>query len=82
MDQERRFFGPTERRMLWTGFLRLHTYIRIYETYQKKVNGNLKGDGTLLGGVFVIGPDDVVLYEHREGSSRARNLQGGLVCTL
>ncbi len=54
--------------MLWTGFLRASTYYRIWQTMSAGVPGNLKGDGTLLGGVFVLGPDCEVLFEHREGS--------------
>lgn len=68
LDGDRRFFGPTERRMLLTGFLRADVYAQIFRTKQKNVPGNLKGDGTLLGGVFVLGPASEVLYEHREGA--------------
>ncbi len=54
--------------MLLTGFLRASVYYRLYQTIQAGVPGNLKGDGTLLGGVFVLGPDTEVAYEHREGA--------------
>jgi len=69
LDSEKRFYGPKERRTLLGGFLRFSVYRAIYETaYRKKVPGNLEGDGTLLGSVFVLGPGDTgVLYEHREG---------------
>ena len=68
-DAEKKFFGPTERRILWTGFFRLAFWLKVFETKGKEVPGNLKGDGTLLGSVFVVGPDNEILYEHREGES-------------
>ena len=63
-DPTKCFFGPVERRLFMLGFLRLQTYINIFKAESK---GNLKGDGTLLGGVFVIGPGDSgIIFEHRE----------------
>lgn len=68
LDEEKRFYGPKERRMMLMGFMRFSVYKQIFATKAKNVEGNLKGDGTLLGSVFVIGPQDQgVLYEHREG---------------
>lgn len=68
LDEEKRFYGPKERRMLITGFLRWSVYQQIFATKSKNVDGNLKGDGTLLGGVFVLGKKGQgVIYEHREG---------------
>ncbi len=67
LDSEKRFFGPRERRMLLMGFARASVYQSLYKTFKKDVSGNLKGDGTLLGGVFVLSPTSEVLYEHREG---------------
>ena len=73
LDEEKRFYGPVERRILLSGFLRLAFWQQAFATNAKKVEGNLTGDGTLLGSVFVLGPakkDDEfgeVLYEHREG---------------
>ena len=53
-----------ERRLFMLGFLRLQTYANIFKAEAK---GNLKGDGTLLGGVFVIGPGESgIVFEHRE----------------
>jgi len=34
----------------------------------KKIEGNLKGEGTVLGGVWVVHPQQGVLYEYREKS--------------
>ena len=63
-DPTKCFFGPVERRLLMLGFLRLQTWIIIFKAEAK---GNLKGDGTLLGGVFVIAPGDKgIIFEHRE----------------
>jgi len=69
LDTQKHFFGPKERRMMILGFLRVDTWINIYKSKQLGTPGNLKGDGTLLGGVYVLGPGDQgVLYEHREGT--------------
>lgn len=69
LDTEKHFYGPKERRMLLLGFLRLQSWVNIYKSRQKGTPGNLKGDGTLLGGVYVLGPgDEGVLFEHREGT--------------
>lgn len=67
LDKEKRFYGPEERRMLLTGMLRWSVWNNIMRANKKGVEGNLKGDGTLLGSVFLIGPGDQgILYEHRE----------------
>ena len=50
LDEERRFFGPEERRMLLKGMLRWSVWKNIMRANSKGVEGNLKGDGTLLGG--------------------------------
>jgi len=69
LDTEKQFYGPRERRMLLLGFLRLDTWVNIYKSKQLGTPGNLVGDGTLLGGVYVIGAGDQgVLFEHREGT--------------
>jgi len=67
LDKEKKFFGPKERRMLITGLLRFNLYSRIYAVKQKGIEQNFNGDGSLLGGVYVIGSGDQgILYEHRE----------------
>jgi len=66
-DAEKRFYGPKERWMGMSGFLRLSVWTNIFRARGKQVEGNMKGEGRLLGGVFVIGPGNTgVLYEHRE----------------
>lgn len=67
LDMERRFYGPEERRMLLTGMLRWSVWSNLRRASNKGVEGNLKGDGSLLGSVFLLGPGSQgVLYEHRE----------------
>ena len=66
-DPDKIFFGPVERRLFLLGFLRIETYISGYKAHKSGTQGNFVGDGTLLGGVFVIGPGDTgIIFEHRE----------------
>ena len=64
LDTMETFYGPKPRRS-WLGLLRFSMFKHGYDVSQKGIEGNLKGDGTLLGGVFVVSPNEV-LYEHRE----------------
>jgi len=49
------------------GFLRADVWMNIIESRKEGTEGNFKGDGTLLGGVYVIGPGDQgVLLQHQE----------------
>jgi len=67
LDAERRFYGPRERWMGMSGFMRLSVWLSVFRARGKKMEGNMKGEGRLLGGVFVIGPnDDGIVFEHRE----------------
>ncbi|KAL8579302.1 hypothetical protein ACOMHN_010886 [Nucella lapillus] len=50
LDKERRFYGPQERWMLLSGFMRASVWINILRNKQKGVDGNLEGEGRLLGG--------------------------------
>ena len=64
LDTEKTFFGPQQRRLGLLGFLRLDVWRNILGSTQK---GNLAGDGTLLGGVYVLGPGEQgVLFHHQE----------------
>jgi len=65
LDRQRRFYGPDERWMGWSGFLRWGVWTNIYRSNRAGFEGNLKGEGRLLGGLFVIG-NDCVLYQHQE----------------
>lgn len=65
LDAERKFYGPKERWMFLTGFLRVGVWKSMWRA--RGVDGNFEGEGRLLGGVFVIGPQDQgVLLEHKE----------------
>lgn len=67
LDAERRFYGPKERWMFLSGFIRPSVWSAIFRARGKGIEGNLKGEGRLLGGVFVIGAGDKgVVLEHRE----------------
>jgi len=70
LDPSRAFFGPQESRLgLVKGLLRYSTWAGVYAARQAGAAGDGKGDGTLLGGVYVIGPGETgILYEHRETS--------------
>ncbi|XP_076440496.1 peroxiredoxin-like 2A [Babylonia areolata] len=67
LDKERKFYGPQERWMFLSGFLRATVWSNIRRNRNKGVDGNLDGEGRLLGGVFVLGPGEQgILLEHRE----------------
>ncbi|KAK2152136.1 hypothetical protein LSH36_339g07067 [Paralvinella palmiformis] len=67
LDKARKFYGPKERRLnLLIGMLRLSTYTSTYAASRKIKEGDVKGEGRILGGVFVIGPGDQgIVYEKR-----------------
>lgn len=44
-------------------FLRIGVWRNIWRAYRRGFWGNLRGEGLVLGGVFVIGPGDQV--EHK-----------------
>uniref|UniRef100_A0A914E004 Peroxiredoxin-like 2A n=1 Tax=Acrobeloides nanus TaxID=290746 RepID=A0A914E004_9BILA len=65
-DSEKKFFGPKERWLpLWMGFLRFSTYANLYKTKKAGVEGNMEGEGRLLGGVYLINKNEMV-YGHLE----------------
>ncbi|CAK6953218.1 unnamed protein product [Scomber scombrus] len=67
VDQQRHFYGPRQRWMCLSMFLRVGVWRNIWRAYRRGFRGNLKGEGLVLGGVFVIGPGDQgILLEHRE----------------
>ncbi|CAB4070282.1 Peroxiredoxin-like 2A [Lepeophtheirus salmonis] len=56
-----------KRRIMLTGLLNFRFILKTFGAWRKGVSGNLEGDGSLLGGTFVMGPGSKgVLYEHRE----------------
>uniref|UniRef100_A0A183C4I5 Peroxiredoxin-like 2A n=1 Tax=Globodera pallida TaxID=36090 RepID=A0A183C4I5_GLOPA len=65
-DEEKRFFGPSQRWLpLWMGFLRLSTYVNYYKTSKAGFDGNKEGEGRLLGGVYLVNGDKM-LFAHLE----------------
>lgn len=67
VDQQRNFYGPQVRWMCLSMFLRVGVWRNLWRAYRRGFRGNLKGEGLVLGGVFVIGPGDQgILLEHRE----------------
>lgn len=66
-DPKRGFYGPEERWAGLTTVFRPSVWSGYIGSARKGVPGNLKGEGRLLGGLFVIGPGDQgVVFEHRE----------------
>uniref|UniRef100_A0A673BPV9 Peroxiredoxin-like 2A n=1 Tax=Sphaeramia orbicularis TaxID=375764 RepID=A0A673BPV9_9TELE len=67
VDQQRNFYGPQERWMFLSMFLRVGVWMNLWRAYRRGYRGNLRGEGLVLGGVFVIGPGNQgILLEHRE----------------
>ncbi|KAG1930454.1 peroxiredoxin-like 2A isoform b [Pimephales promelas] len=67
LDQQRGFFGPQERWMGVSGFLRSGVWSSGWRAYQRGFWGNVSGEGFILGAVYVIGPGQQgILLEHRE----------------
>jgi hypothetical protein len=67
LDEQRCFYGPRERWMFLTGIVRPSVWSNIFRARGKGIDGDLEGEGRLLGGVFVVGAGDSgVLLEHRE----------------
>lgn len=68
LDSERKFYGPKQRWMFLSAFLRPSVWQSIMRASGKGIKNNLEGEGRLLGGLFVLGPGKQgILYEHREG---------------
>ncbi|KAI0224206.1 Peroxiredoxin-like 2A [Lamellibrachia satsuma] len=66
-DSERRFYGPKERHMYISGLFRPTVWMAKSRADKNGIQGNMKGSGSLLGGLFVLGPGKQgILLEHRE----------------
>lgn len=67
LDEEKKFYGPEQRWMFISGFLRLSVWRSSFRAKSKGVEGNFQGEGRLLGGVFVVGPGEQgILLDHKE----------------
>ncbi|PFX28065.1 Redox-regulatory protein FAM213A [Stylophora pistillata] len=67
LDKEKKFYGPEQRWMFLSGFLRPSVWKSLFRARGKGIEGNLKGEGRLLGGVFVVGPGEQgILLDHKE----------------
>lgn len=67
LDEQKRFYGPRERRLGLLGFVRVGTWLNSLRAIRSGFFGNIFGEGFVLGGVFVIGRGQQgILLEHRE----------------
>ncbi|KAL9984791.1 hypothetical protein ACROYT_G007124 [Oculina patagonica] len=67
LDEEKKFYGPEQRWMSLSGFLRVSVWKSFFRAKGKGVEGNMVGEGRLLGGVFVVGPGEQgILLDHKE----------------
>ncbi|CAK6974767.1 hypothetical protein GBF38_010377 [Scomber scombrus] len=68
VDQERVYYGPTQRRMgLALGLVRLGVLRNLVQAQKNGYHGNKKGEGFILGGLYVIEAEKQgILLEHRE----------------
>ncbi|XP_072279958.1 peroxiredoxin-like 2A [Pyxicephalus adspersus] len=67
LDDKKRFYGPEKRKMMFLGMIRLGVWQNFRRAWKAGFEGNLEGEGFILGGVFVIGSGNQgILLEHRE----------------
>ncbi|XP_003466137.1 peroxiredoxin-like 2A [Cavia porcellus] len=67
LDAQKKFYGPQRRKLLFMGFMRLGVWCNFFRAWNGGFSGNLKGEGVILGGVFVVGSGKQgILLEHRE----------------
>lgn len=52
---QKKFYGPQRRKLLFMGFMRLGVWCNFFRAWNGGFSGNLKGEGVILGGVFVVG---------------------------
>ncbi|GMR42970.1 hypothetical protein PMAYCL1PPCAC_13165, partial [Pristionchus mayeri] len=61
MRFQRTFFGPHERWMpIWIGLMRVRLWWYVVSSMKEGLSGDLRGEGRLLGGVFLIANDELV----------------------
>ncbi|KAH3863056.1 hypothetical protein DPMN_026033 [Dreissena polymorpha] len=67
LDLERKFYGPQERWMNIPGIFTFQTLALVIKQIYMGTPGNFRGEGRLLGGLFVIGPGDQgIIFQHQE----------------
>ncbi|CAM4727495.1 unnamed protein product [Leuciscus chuanchicus] len=67
VKENQAFYGPQQRKMGGLGFIRLGVWQNFIRAWKSGYQGNMNGEGFILGGVFVIGSGEQgVLLEHRE----------------
>lgn len=67
LDEKKSFYGQQPRRMGGMGMLRLGVLQNFKRAWSAGFQGNMKGEGFILGGVYVIGPEKQgILLEHQE----------------
>uniref|UniRef100_A0A8C5PW89 Peroxiredoxin-like 2A n=1 Tax=Leptobrachium leishanense TaxID=445787 RepID=A0A8C5PW89_9ANUR len=67
LDEKRLFYGPQKRKMVLMGLLRWGVWQNFRRAWNGGFEGNLEGEGLILGGMFVIGAGNQgILFEHRE----------------
>ncbi|GAA6110594.1 selenoprotein U 1a isoform X1 [Tachysurus ichikawai] len=67
LDEKKVFYGPTLRKMGGLGFIRLGVWQNFIRAWRSGYQGNMNGEGFILGGVFVIGSGKQgVLLDHWE----------------
>uniref|UniRef100_A0AAY5EUU2 Peroxiredoxin-like 2A n=1 Tax=Electrophorus electricus TaxID=8005 RepID=A0AAY5EUU2_ELEEL len=67
LDEKLAFYGPRQRKMGFLGFIRLGVWQNFMRAWKSGFQGNVNGEGFILGGVFVIGSGKQgIILEHRE----------------
>ena len=76
MDAERNFYAFLGNKSLLSQPLHSWNPFRLYSDFQslnqrlkeKNVEGNLKGEGLLKGGLLIISPKDGIVFRHEEAT--------------
>lgn len=67
LDEKKSFYGQDPRRMGGLGLFRVGVWQNFKRAWNAGYQGNMKGEGFILGGVYVIGPGKQgILLEHQE----------------
>uniref|UniRef100_A0A8C5HY17 Peroxiredoxin-like 2A n=1 Tax=Gouania willdenowi TaxID=441366 RepID=A0A8C5HY17_GOUWI len=67
LDEKKQFYGPLQRKMGGLAFIRLGVWQNFIRAWRTGYQGNMNGEGFVLGGVFVIGAGEQgILLEHKE----------------